>query len=117
MPDVKTGVDPRHHNKHENILCGRKIVFGDREQIAAYKQMNRRAAELEERDRKRATGETKTYRVHLDITGGYEIEVEAADEDEAKELALEEAIDPNDIEVGVYRVDVIEEKGAANGKG
>jgi PDZ domain-containing secreted protein len=112
-PDTKTGYDPRYHNKHESILCGRKIVFGDPEQIAAYKLMNFEAAKEEARGRKRAAGKTKTYRVYVEISGDYSIEVEAVDEVEAKELALEEAIEainPNDIEVEAYRIKLVEKK-------
>ncbi len=83
----------QHINDGLHHLCGRPLVFGDTEQIAEYKKINREAASEEERERERAAGNLKTYTVHIDIEGSCDVEVEAVDEAEAKELALEEIID------------------------
>jgi len=66
-----------------NYVCGRKLTFGDKEQIA----------ELERRgfyEQKRRGDDTRKFEVVFSYSGDVNIEVDAVNEEEAKKLAEKE---------------------------
>lgn len=71
----------------ENELCGRKLAFGDSEQIEELKGIIRK---LEERE------QLKHFKVSIYFEGSIEFTVEAHDEEEAIEIAKEERFTAND---------------------
>jgi len=76
-----------------NIVCGRKLVFGDKEQIGAIKAENSRQAEelarKEKHEEAQKKGKLYTYRVHYTYTDESSIEVKAVDSEDAEEIAWE----------------------------
>jgi|LGVE01.1.fsa_nt_gb hypothetical protein len=81
-------------------VLSKPLRFGDTAQILAVRTIE--AAET------RAANGAKTYRVHVEISGYYIVEVEADSEEEAREEALEDWQDK--AEVSVYRVQTLGEK-------
>lgn len=68
----------------EDLKSGKvRLEFGNTEQIEVIKNHQRVLAERET---------LKKYRVEISVSGSYTVEVEAHDEDEAKELAMDEGI-------------------------
>jgi len=71
----------------KNILCGRKLKFGDVEQIEKLKEMRLKSKMEEEREQKRQNGELNTYVVTISATAFQTIEVEALDDIDAENIA------------------------------
>jgi hypothetical protein len=74
-------------------LCGRKLTFGDKEQINTLKEISE--------------GGEHTYEVTVDFDGSYTTVINAKDEEEAKEIAKEE-LDINDADIEIDRIQVEE---------
>lgn len=64
-----------------DLLCGRKLTFGDQEQIDALKEKDREAQEAEK--------ELPWFRVTVTFDGTYEEDVQAHDEEEAIEEVMD----------------------------
>ena len=68
----------------------RKLVFGDREQINALRDIERHHKEIEEREKEIAEGRLSKYRVSMSWTCEIAVDVWAENESEAKEIAKDE---------------------------
>lgn len=91
-----------------NIVCGRKLVFGDKEQIDSIKAENSRQAEelarKEEHEEAQKKGKLYTYRVYYTFTDQSSIEVEAVDSKDAEEIAWEKMSEEDADIVRVERI-------------
>jgi hypothetical protein len=67
------------NEQEQNQLCGRKLTFGDNQQIDALKKIEAENSE-----------EMKTWDVDIDFSGSYNCTIEAISEQEAIEQAKEE---------------------------
>ncbi len=103
------------------------LEFGNQEQIAAIDREIMRLQEIEERERLEGDEENlKTYHVEFSVSGTAIIEVDAHDEEEAREKAEEEycnadpEIDDYEI-VDIYPIGIVKdikrEAGTGDGKG
>lgn len=72
------------------------LVFGDKEQIAAYQNIQAKAEEIAEVARQKREGLIKEFDVHLSFSGDQYVRVWAATEAEAIEKAKDE-FDPCDV--------------------
>ena len=81
----------------ENRLCGRKLVFGDAQQIKA----------LQDIPVDREESGLKNYTVTLEYSVSFELDIKANNKDEAKELA-EDGLDLNSGDAVLEKVVVLE---------
>ncbi len=75
------------HNVPEPLK--RKLEFGDPEQIAALKKIEKETEEREKYERQVREGLIKTYQIEVEFSGTNEFIVEATSPQEARELADE----------------------------
>lgn len=72
-----------------------RLEFGNAEQIAAVKILERKEAEAEEERRKIASGELRKYEVEIELSGT----VLASSKQEAERMAQEECYPDPDLEI------------------
>ena len=95
------------------VLQG-KLVFGDTNQITTLKMMRRHAEENKDRVRRIQNGELRKYEVIISFRGKTCIEVLAASEEEAEEIA-DDKFDPLEIDFETENV-LVKQIGATHGK-
>lgn len=88
----------------------RKLVFGDREQIEALKNLEIQIKKQEEETKKKLSGDLKKFRVNIEYSGWATVEVWATDKKHAEELAEEMDINFDDVEVDSYYATEIKDK-------
>ena len=76
----------------------RPLKFGDLEQIQALNALGCRINEMDKRKEATKNGDLKYFKVTVELTGEYEVEVLAKNKAEAELLADEEDFDFDDID-------------------